>query len=146
MKRIVCLILAVLLCVAIVGCKKRDPLDLDTSSMDDISAYSQIRMLGEYPDLFYGHKIKIRGMLVTDESGDKYYCAINGGSEDKYVYMELALAEGESFPELGSEIVIEGTLDETFTSNLNTVFCGRIIESEILDVHEAYDSHEGHNH
>ncbi len=134
MKRIISIVLCAILIMSMTGCGDADnqavreplpaaaassELDIDLTVMSGTMVYSEVYNMVSAPEDYIGKRIRMSGLFdvyYDEDSGDNYYaCIIQDATACCAQGIEFEL-EGdysypEDYPEIGSEICVEGVFD-----------------------------------
>ena len=157
MKKLFCVLLAVLLLCTLAACGREDTaqkpaaedaegtaaVDIDLTALSGIMVYSEVNSMISFPDNYIGKTVKMQGQFTiyqaTDENGafipDKMFfaCMIADATACCAQGLEFALA-GKSvypdeYPELGSEITVSGTFELYEEGDIR--YC-RLVDAEMI--------------
>ena len=129
MKRIICVILAALVCAALVGCgstptettnEKRAEeaaVDIDLTKLSSTMVYSEVYNMMVSPDDYLGKSVRMNGTFAYGEGDGRYYfaCIISDATACCSQGIEFLLKDGRKFPseypQAGTEITVVGIFD-----------------------------------
>lgn len=123
MKKVLCLIMAVLLCVLLCGCgnstekqtdNSSEKIDVDLTTLSSTMVYSEVNNMVTTPSDYIGKRVKMQGAFAVYEEGTDVYlaCIIADATACCQQGLEFSLKEQKQypndFPDLGTEITVVG--------------------------------------
>ena len=135
MKRFICIIAVMLMCVSMFGCgsssgqKSRNEqsaailsgdVDVDLTVLSSTMVYSEVYNMMSYPENYLGKSVRMRGTFTYEEANDRYYlaCIITDATACCSQGLEFVLKDERKFPDdypaKGTEITVVGIFD-TYT-------------------------------
>ncbi|MBR6050392.1 MAG: hypothetical protein IKP68_04205 [Clostridia bacterium] len=129
MKRILCIVFAALMCVALVSCGA-DPtettnagqaevstVDVDLTKLSSTMVYAEVYNMMVSPDDYIGKSVRMKGAFAYGEGDGRYYfaCIISDATACCSQGIEFVLKDGRKFPseypQAGTEITVVGVFD-----------------------------------
>ena len=122
MKKIISLICALLMLVALIGCSPEsevEVLDYTGPEYDDELTYYSVQNIVIDPEKYVGKTVKYNGvyMVSKNENGEPMNLCVVTYDSCCTTYIEFQLPEGAQYPELNTEITITGNIQTVQHSN-----------------------------
>lgn len=134
MKRIICLMLAIVCLVCFASCgDKKDENYIDLTEMNDTLIQTNLGNMSRFPKTFDGKTVKMKGIIATNEEGSEQYCVYIDSTGCCTRLMTVKWAEGFSTIGSSDNIVIEGTYDGFYTGVKEDYICGRLVDVKIVE-------------
>lgn len=126
MKRIVCVLLALLIAASLAACNETTPaatdVDLDLTKLSSTMVYAEVSNMMTNPSGYTGKTVKMQGTFAVyhdDATGKNYFaCLIADATACCSQGIEFVLAGDHTYPadypEIGSEIAVRGTFGTYF--------------------------------
>ncbi|MBQ9112167.1 MAG: hypothetical protein IJY08_01140 [Clostridia bacterium] len=131
MKKIICLMLALLCLACFVSCGEDEPKDenyIDLTSMSATMIQTQLSNMSAFPDLFADKTVKMQGFVAMSEDGADIYCVYNDATACCTRLMVLEWPEGQEMPNADVTMTVEGKYDGSYTGVVQDYICGRLTD------------------
>lgn len=128
MKKIICILLAVLClgCFASCGGGKNDNSNIDLTTMSDTMIQTQLSNMSAFPSEFGGKTVKMQGFVAINETGEEVYCVYTDPTGCCTRVMVLDWPVGSDIPNASTTVTVEGTYDGAYAGVQKDYICGRL--------------------